>query len=82
MTLTWDSNIAKADAYGGGFTRTEAAKAWREHFERLGHHPRVWTANYATIIIPLTLLSAHLLLSKPKKSNQIKNVEPIAAEGT
>ena len=37
--------------------------------------------SYWSIIIPLTLASA-FLLSKPRKSTQMKTDEPIAAEGT
>ena len=45
---------------------------------------------YWTLVIPLTLISAYLLLSnpawllltKPRDSNQKKTVEPIASDGT
>jgi hypothetical protein len=37
--------------------------------------------SYAHLVIPLTLLSAYLLLSKPRKSIQIKIDEPIPVEG-
>jgi len=33
---------------------------------------------YRSIVIPLTLLSAYLLLSKPRKSNQTTITEPVA----
>jgi hypothetical protein len=36
---------------------------------------------YWSITVPLTLLSAYLLLSKPRKSTPKKLFEPIAAEG-
>ena len=41
----------------------------------------MWIIPYWTIVIPLTALSAYLLLSKPRKSNQKKIVEPISDEG-
>lgn len=37
---------------------------------------------YWTVVIPLTLLSAYLLLSKPRKSTPKKITEPIPSEGT
>ena len=37
----------------------------------------LWNVPYWSIVIPLTPLSAFLLLSKPKKSTQKKNGEPI-----
>ena len=69
MALRWGSHVAKPDSYGG-ITRTEFAKGWRGHFERRGSPPRVWTANYSTLIIPLTLVSAWLLLGKPKPAKK------------
>jgi len=39
------------------------------------------TAPYWSIVIPLTLLSAYLLLSNPRKSNQKKITETIPADG-
>jgi len=36
---------------------------------------------YGSIVIPLTLLSAFLLLSKPRKSTQKKITEPVSVEG-
>ena len=41
-----------------------------------------WTIPYWSIVIPLTLLAAFLLLSKPRKSTLKKTAEPIPAEGT
>ena len=41
-----------------------------------------WTADYWTFTIPLTFISAWLLLSKPRKSLPKKSVEPIPDEGT
>ncbi len=40
-----------------------------------------WIVPYWSIVIPLTLLSAYLLLSKPHKSTPKKITEPIANEG-
>jgi hypothetical protein len=45
-------------------------KRWNCHIER-------WAIPYWSIVIPLTLLSAWLLLSKPRHSNQKKPIEPI-----
>ena len=75
MALDWRiGGIAKPDSYGGS-TRAQLAKSWREHFESLGRPPRVWTANYSSLIIPLALLSTWLLLSKPRSSSQPKVTE-------
>ena len=41
-----------------------------------------WVASYWSIVIPLTLISLWLLLSKPRKSTPKKTAEPIATEGT
>ena len=38
-------------------------------------------APYWSTTVPLTLISAYLLLKKPRKSNQPKLVEPISVEG-
>ena len=40
---------------------------------------RTMSLPYSTVVIPLTLLSALLLLSRPRKSNQVKITEPIPA---
>ena len=40
-----------------------------------------WFIQYSSLVIPLTLFSAFLLLSKPRKSIQKKIVEPIPIEG-
>jgi len=37
---------------------------------------------FHAIVVPLTLVSAYLLLSKPRKSTQNKIAEPIPVEGT
>ena len=42
----------------------------------------VITIPYWSVVIPLTLISAYLLLSKPRQSTQQKIVEPIPTEGT
>ena len=50
-----------------------------------GNQNSKWTRTvipYWSIVIPMTLLSAFLLLSKPRKSTQTKIVGPISAEGT
>ena len=47
-----------------------------ERFE--GGHLKGWFAHYWSIAIPMTLLSAWLLLSKPRKSIQKKTIEPIS----
>ena len=41
-----------------------------------GHEVSVKLVPYWSITIPLTLLSAFLILSKPRKSNQRKTVDP------
>ena len=41
----------------------------------------VCTVPYWSLVIPLTLLSAYLLLSKPRKSIQKKITEPVPDEG-
>src|SRR4029077_5051499 len=50
-----------------GMSRRALAKSWGEHFDALGKPARVWTTNFLTLVIPLTLLSAWLLLSKPRR---------------
>jgi len=42
----------------------------------------VWIVPYWLLVIPLTLVSAYLLLSKPRKSTSKKITEPITTEGT
>ena len=41
-------------------------------------NPAVVIIPYPTIVIPLTLISLLLLLSKPRQSNQNKTVEPVS----
>jgi len=41
----------------------------------------VWVCPYWSIVIPLMLLSAYLLLTKPRKSTSVKVTEPITVEG-
>ena len=56
------------------------------HFEtgKVGHQSRyaVYTIPYWSIVLPLTLISVFLLLSKPRKSNQMKIADPVPSEGT
>ncbi len=40
-----------------------------------------WSFSYLYIVLPLTLLSAYLLLSKPRKSTQTKTAPPNQDEG-
>ena len=40
-----------------------------------------WQVPYWSIVLPLTLISAFLLLSKPRKSIQTKTAQPVANEG-
>jgi len=54
----------------------------RKNSEPLEIRTCEWIIPYWSIVIPLTLLSAYLLLSKPRKSIQKKIIEPIAVEGT
>jgi len=63
---------------------------WRCYFLGFGsvsrHVPdetslRAWFIPYWSIVIPLTLLSAYLLLTKLRKSKQKEITEPIATEG-
>lgn len=42
----------------------------------------VWAIPYWPVAVPLTLLSAYLLVSKPRKSTPKKVDEPTLAEGT
>jgi hypothetical protein len=42
----------------------------------------IWTVPYGFLIIPFTLLSSYLLLTKPRKSTQMKTVDHISNEGT
>jgi hypothetical protein len=69
MALRWGWHLARPDSYGG-ITRTEFAKDWRGHFERLDRPPRVWPAHYSTLVIPLTMISAWLLIRKPKAGKE------------
>ena len=39
-------------------------------------------AHYMTLVIPLTLISVWLFVSKPRKSSQKKIMAPVTAEGT
>lgn len=41
----------------------------------------VWIISYPPIVIPLTLISAWLLLRKPRKATQEKITEPVPVEG-
>ena len=51
--------------------------------ERGGNHKTfVHYVSYSTIAAPLTVLSAYLLLSKPRKSTPKKIMEPIPKEGS
>ena len=45
------------------------------------NHLQIWTIPYWSITIPLTALSAFLLLSKPRQSTQKKTLEPISVGG-
>jgi len=45
------------------------------------HKISLWAAPYWSIVLPLTLLSAFLLLTKPLPSTQKKTSEPIPNEG-
>jgi hypothetical protein len=47
-----------------------------------GGYLKGWFAHFGSIVIPLTLLSAFLLLNKPRESNRKKIPEPVATEGT
>ena len=44
------------------------------------HSYPVWATSYWCFILPLTLISLWLLLSKPRNSGQIKIIEPITNE--
>ena len=46
-----------------------------------GGEQTCWIISYWSIILPLTLLSAYLLLSKPRQLTQTKITEPITVEG-
>ena len=46
-----------------------------------GGRLNVWTIPYWSIVWPLTLLSAYLILSKPRTSTPTKFTEPISIEG-
>ena len=47
----------------------------------MGFPLKAWVIPYWSIVIPLTLLSAYLLLSKPHNSTPKKITEPTASEG-
>ena len=47
-----------------------------------GKNRRVYVVPYPSIVFPLALVSAYLLLSKPRPSNSKKIAEPTAKEGT
>ena len=52
------------------------------HLDETGRNPAAFSViPYWAIVLPQTLLSAYLLLSKPRKSNQLKIIETIASEG-
>lgn len=42
----------------------------------------LWVIPYWSIVIPLTLFSVYLLLSKPRQSTPKKLIEPVTNEGT
>ncbi len=60
------------------------SRSWRfcgfasAEFERQGI--KVWIIPYWSIVIPLTLLAAYLLLSKPNKSTSKKITKPAATD--
>jgi hypothetical protein len=87
--------VVGADGTGFGFsnwTETKADNHWR--FDWAGFHVGIAAVQngkgtsgcytcmfpYWSIVIPLTVLSAFLLFSKPRNSNHRKNAEPVAAE--
>ena len=74
-----------------GFSKFVAPKKGRSYGPAGVYIPRAewveqavlvnWTADYWSVVIPLTLSSLWLLLFKPRKANQKKTEEPIADEG-
>jgi hypothetical protein len=54
---------------------------FKQKFSLSAVHLTIWKLSYWSVVIPLTLLSAFLLLKKPRTSNQKKIIEPIPAEG-
>jgi hypothetical protein len=66
LQLKWDIGSLQTDTYSG-MDRTTLAKHWHDHFDKAGLAPRTWTAHYLTIVLPLTFLSAYLILWKPRK---------------
>ena len=56
-------------------------ESWTEENPSFNGHVVTCIIPYWSIIFPLTLLSAILLLSNPRKSTQKKISEPVADEG-
>jgi len=80
--------------YTATFDHTESVIEIGEHrmtFDWLGFRARqtefgeikitAWAVPFWSVILPLTLLSAYLLLSKPHKSTSEKITEPIPVDG-
>ena len=65
----WESRVRQAN---------ESATFWGFNFQ---HSLRSWVIPYWPIVVLLTLLSAFLLLSKPRKPSSIKIIEPIPVAG-
>ena len=85
VRTNWGSNTP-ADGASHLFADTRITWHWRwygfsdcEYLEnRLnGCRCRIWIAPYWSIVIPLTMLTAFLLLSKPRKSTSDKLDEPV-----
>ena len=49
--------------------------------ESPGEQQTRWIAPYWSIVLPVTLIAAYLLLSKPSEATQKKFIEPISDEG-
>ena len=48
---------------------------------KIGFSSTIWQVPYWSIVIPLTAITAFLLISKPRRSNQKKTDDPIRDEG-
>jgi len=69
----WDK---ESDFQLAGFIFLTATAKWNDI------QMAIWVIPYWSIVIPLTLISFWLLLSKPRKSTSKKITEPIPTEGT
>ena len=77
------SNGPRGTMMGGGTVWRWALCGFDLCYSRVGpdvHRVR-WTVPYQSIVIPLTLLSSYLLLTKPQKSTSKKITEPVPTEG-